>query len=253
MKKEVQNDVRKFGLLGRNISYSFSRGYFTEKFNREGINATYENFDLADIAELPQVLDNNPNLEGFNVTIPYKQEILPYLDHIDPIAERIGAINTVRVLQDGSLHGFNTDYIGFSNAIKPLLHTHHQKALVLGTGGASKAIFYALNGLGILPTAVSRFSGENRFSYEELDEEILKEHTVIVNCTPLGTSPATEAFPPIPIAFIDENHLIFDLIYNPSETKLMQLAAKKGACVSNGLKMLELQAEKSWQHWNSPA
>lgn len=252
MEKEYQEKTRNFGLLGRNISYSFSRQYFSDKFRKEGLNATYVNFDLADISELQQVLDENPELEGFNVTIPYKEEVLPFLDLIDPIAEKIGAVNTVKILKDGRLQGYNTDYVGFSEAIKPLLRPHHQKALVLGTGGASKAILYALNDLEILPLSVSRTASEGRLSYSDLEEQVMTEHLVIVNCTPLGTSPATEVSPPIPFHLITEKHLVFDLIYNPPQTKLMRLAARQGARVSNGLKMLELQAEKSWQHWNSP-
>ena len=253
MRKEFQENLRRFGLLGRNISYSFSRGYFSRKFEREGINASYENFDLADISELPKVLEKNPDLRGLNVTIPYKEEILPLLDEIDPIAKRIGAINTVKILDDGKLQGSNTDYVGFSQAIKPFLRPHHEKALILGTGGASKAVIFALNDLGIIPISVSRSPESGRLTYEDLDEEILRDHSFIINCTPLGTSPRTEEFPPIPFDFINNQHLVFDLIYNPSETKLMQLASQKGASVSNGLRMLELQAEKSWEHWNSPA
>ena len=253
MRKEFQENLRRFGLLGRNISYSFSRGYFSRKFEREGINASYENFDLADISELPKVLEKNPDLRGLNVTIPYKEEILPLLDEIDPIAKRIGAINTVKILDDGKLQGSNTDYVGFSQAIKPFLRPHHEKALILGTGGASKAVVFALNDLGIIPISVSRSPESGRLTYEDLDEEILRDHSVIINCTPLGTSPRTEEFPPIPFDFINNQHLVFDLIYNPSETKLMRLASQKGASVSNGLRMLELQAEKSWEHWNSPA
>ena len=253
MRKEFQENLRRFGLLGRNISYSFSRGYFSRKFEREGINAFYENFDLADISELPKVLEKYPDLRGLNVTIPYKEDILPLLDEIDPIAKRIGAINTVKILDNGKLQGFNTDYVGFSQAIKPFLRPHHEKALILGTGGASKAVVFALNNLGIIPISVSRSPESGRLTYEDLDEEILRDHSVIINCTPLGTSPRTEEFPPIPFDFINDQHLVFDLIYNPSETKLMQLASQKGASVNNGLKMLELQAEKSWEHWNSPA
>lgn len=250
MEKEFQENRRDFGLLGRNISYSFSRGYFGEKFRKENINASYENFDLPDISEFPGILKNNPNLEGLNVTIPYKEQVIPYLDELDVIAKGIGAVNTIKILSDGKLKGFNTDYFGFSEAIKPFLKPQHTKALILGTGGASKAVFFALNALGIVPKYVSRSQKENSFRYEELDQQVLREHLVIVNCTPLGTSPKTEAFPPIPLEFINEDHLVFDLIYNPANTRLMQLAAQKGASVCNGLKMLELQAEKSWEHWN---
>jgi shikimate dehydrogenase len=250
MKKEVQKDVRKFGLLGRNISYSFSRGYFREKFEREDISAIYENFDLTDISELPNIIAGNPDLEGFNVTIPYKEQIFTYLDEVDPVAQKIGAVNMVKIQEGGSLKGYNTDYFGFSEAIKPFLQPEHKKALVLGTGGASKAVIFALRNSGIIPVPVSRTFIAHGFTYEDLDAMILKDHLVIINCTPLGTSPNTAEFPPIPFEFLDEKHLVFDLIYNPSETRLMHLAARQGATVCNGLRMLELQAEKSWELWN---
>ena len=240
----------KYGLLGRNISYSFSRGYFGNKFEREGIAATYENFDIPDISYFQSILEQNPDLKGLNVTIPYKEQVLPFLTDLDPTAAKIGAVNTIKVLPNGDLKGFNTDYFVFSEALKPFLKPFHGKALILGTGGASKAIYYALNELQILPVFVSRSPQTGHLKYEDLDEKVMEEHLVIVNCTPLGTSPNTEAFPPIPIDLIGNRHFIFDLIYNPAETKLMELASKRGAVVSNGLKMLELQAEKSWLHWH---
>lgn len=239
----------KYGLLGRNISYSFSRNYFGNKFEKENIVASYQNFDLQDIREFPQVLKDNPDLKGLNVTIPYKEAIIQFLDYLDPIAKEIGAVNTIKVLDSGELKGFNTDYYGFSEALRPHLKPEHKKALILGTGGASKAVSFALNKLRIDPVFVSRTKNQP-YIYEELNSEILKEHLVIINCTPLGTSPRTEDFPPIPIEYITPQHLIFDLIYNPARTKLMELASQKGASVSNGLRMLELQAEKSWEHWN---
>lgn len=250
MKKELQENLRRFGLLGRNISYSFSRGYFSKKFEREGISADYRNFDIPDISGLPKIIAENAALEGFNVTIPYKEQILPYLDELDPIAKSIGAVNTVKIFEEGKLKGYNTDYYGFSEAIRPLLKPQHRKALVLGTGGASKAVIFALKNLGITPVSVSRTIKEHGFTYEDLDEMVLRDHLVIINCTPLGTSPMTADFPPIPIEFLCEKHLVFDLIYNPSETRLMHLAARQGATVCNGLRMLELQAEKSWELWN---
>lgn len=251
MKKEFQENQRRFGLLGRNISYSFSRGYFGKKFEREGINAIYLNFDIPDISGLPRIIAENPTLEGFNVTIPYKEQILTFLDELDPIARNIGAVNTVKLLEEGRMKGYNTDYYGFSEAIRPLLKPQHRKALVLGTGGASKAVKYALKNLEITPVSVSRAINEHGLTYEDLDEMILRDHLVIVNCTPLGTSPNTAEYPPIPIEFLHENHLVFDLIYNPAETRFMHLAAHQGATVCNGLRMLELQAEKSWILWNS--
>ena len=242
--------MHKFGLVGRNISYSFSRKYFSEKFSREGIAATYENFDLQDIKDFPEVVATHPELKGLNVTIPYKEAIFPFLDTLDPVAKEIGAVNTIKINKDGSLTGFNTDYFGFAEALKPLLQPHHKKALILGTGGASKAVNFALNSLRIETQFVSRSPFKNAISYEDLSEAILEKHTVIVNTTPLGTFPKTEEFPALPVEFLSSKHLLFDLIYNPSKTALMQLAENRGATTLNGQKMLELQAEKAWEIWN---
>lgn len=243
--------MTKFGLIGRNISYSFSRTYFTEKFNNEGISASYQNFDLQDISEFPGVINNTPNLKGLNVTIPYKEQIISFLDTLDPVASEIGAVNTIKLHPDGKLTGFNTDYFGFAEAIKPHLKNHHQNAMILGTGGASKAVAYALKSLGIEITFVSRTPKKGSLSYNDLDEAVMAANTVIINCTPLGTFPKTEEYPPIPVDKINRQHLIFDLIYNPPETKLMELAKQRGARVLNGYEMLELQAEKAWEIWNS--
>ena len=242
--------MRKFGLIGRNISYSFSRKYFSEKFSREGIAASYENYDLQEIEEFPKVIATNPELKGLNVTIPYKQALFPFLDTLNPIAEEIGAVNTIKVEKDGSLTGYNTDYFGFAEALKPHLKPHHAKALILGTGGASRAVDYALRSLGITTTFVSRSPSKNDISYEDLSAEVLKETTVIVNTTPLGTFPKTEEFPALPVEHLSSRHLLFDLIYNPPKTALMQMAEDKGATILNGQKMLGLQAEKAWQIWN---
>ncbi|MHA6279986.1 shikimate dehydrogenase family protein [Salinimicrobium sp. CAU 1759] len=242
--------MRKFGLIGRNISYSFSRKHFADKFSREGIAATYENFDLQKIEEFPEILKKNPELKGLNVTIPYKQAIFPFLDTLDPVAEAIGAVNTIKVEKDGSLTGHNTDYYGFAEALKPHLEVHHKKALILGTGGASKAVNYALKTLGTTTTFVSRTPSKNDISYEDLSAEFLKDHTVIVNTTPLGTFPNTEEFPALPVEHLSSRHLLFDLIYNPPKTALMKLAEDRGATILNGQKMLELQAEKAWEIWN---
>ena len=242
--------MRKFGLIGKNISYSFSRKYFSEKFTSEGIDAVYENFDLQDISEFPQVLRQHQDLHGLNVTIPYKEAIFPFLDELDPEASEIGAVNTIKFERDGSLTGYNTDYVGFTGAIKPFLKPHHERALILGTGGASKAVDFALKKLGIEPQSVSRRASKNAILYTALSEAIFQEYTVIINTTPLGTYPQIEDFPPLPTEFLDQRHLLFDLIYNPAQTKLMQLAQAQGATVLNGLKMLELQAEKAWEIWN---
>ena len=242
--------MRRFGLLGRNISYSFSRKFFSEKFTAEGIDAVYENFDLQEISEFPEVLRKYPDLQGLNVTIPYKQEIFPFLDQLNPEAAAIGAVNTIKFEKDGSLTGFNTDHVGFAVAIAPFLKPHHQKALILGTGGASKAVLYALKKLKLQPVFVSRNPSENTLLYSQLSEAILKEYTVIINTTPLGTFPKTEEFPAIPVEFLSKDHLVFDLVYNPPQTKLMQLAQLNDATVLNGQKMLEFQAEKAWEIWN---
>ena len=242
--------MRKFGLIGRNISYSFSRKYFSNKFEREGIAATYENFDLQEIEAFPKVISGNSNLKGLNVTIPYKEAIFPFLDNLDPVAEEIGAVNTIKISEEGKLTGYNTDFYGFAEAIKPYLKPHHNKALVLGTGGASKAVNYALNSLKIHTTFVSRSASKNDIFYEDLSAEVLEENTVIVNTTPLGTFPKTEEFPALPVQHLSSCHLLFDLIYNPPKTTLMQMAEDRGATVLNGQKMLELQAEKAWEIWN---
>ena len=242
--------MTKYGLVGKNISYSFSRGFFTEKFRREHIDAEYVNFDLQELSALPQILKQDPDLKGLNITIPYKEEILPFLDELDPEAEAIGAVNTIKILKNGRLKGFNTDHTGFSEAIKPFLEPQHKKALVLGTGGASKAILYALKNLNIQATSVSRQPGKDELSYDGLTREIIEEHKVIINCTPLGTFPNVAEYPPVPVEYVTSGHLVFDLIYNPPVTKLMELCKVNGANVVNGQKMLELQAEKAWEIWS---
>lgn len=243
----------KYGLVGRDIAYSFSRGYFKEKFEKLKLdNHQYVNFDFQKITEIAEVIQlKEDGLKGMNVTIPYKQEVMSYLTAIDPDAEAIGAVNTIKLNNDGSVVGYNTDVYGFQKSIEPLLKDHHQKALILGTGGASKAVRFAFEKLGIAHKYVSRTATENRFSYEQLTKEIIEEYTVIVNCSPLGTSPKVELKPEIPYECITEQHLLFDLIYNPAETTFLRLGKEKGAATKNGLQMLELQAEKSWEIWNS--
>ncbi|PRX49612.1 shikimate dehydrogenase family protein [Salegentibacter salegens] len=240
--------MKNFGLIGKNISYSFSRTYFTEKFKKENIEAEYQNFDLENLKEFRDVIKETPNLQGLNVTIPYKQEIISYLDELAPEAKEIGAVNTINV-NGNKLIGHNTDYIGFSESLKPLLKEHHKKALILGTGGASKAVAYALKKFDIAYKFVSRSSGEGKLGYDNLSEEIMKEYTLIINTTPLGTFPDVDVNPQIPFQHINEKHLVYDLIYNPRTTKLMASAQAKGATVTNGLKMLELQAESAWKIW----
>ncbi len=239
-----------FGLIGKNIDYSFSRTYFNQKFSSEKIDATYKNFDLSDISEFPKLLIDNPDIKGFNVTIPYKEVIIPFLDEIEITAKEIGAVNTIKIKPDGALIGYNTDFHGFSEALKPYLKAHHTKALILGTGGASKAVSYALKNLGIDVSYVSRSKSPHNFIYSEVTQEIIEEYKLIINCTPLGTFPNIEQYPPIPTQFLTPKHLVFDLIYNPSHTKLMKLALLQNAEVTNGLAMLESQAEKAWEIWN---
>lgn len=242
--------MRKFGLIGRNIDYSFSRGYFREKFKNLGINDTYENFDIEDISEFPEILLKNPELKGLNVTIPYKEEIIPYLDETDPVAQKIGAVNTVKIHESGKLIGYNTDYFGFRIALEDFLPLKQKTALILGTGGASKAIAYTLEEMDFDYKFVSRTSSKTAITYSDLDEEIIKNHYLIVNCTPLGTFPNIAAFPNIPYEFLTTGHLLFDLIYNPHKTTFLKKGNAAGAKISNGLKMLEIQAEKSWTLWN---
>lgn len=241
--------MRNFGLLGKNIDYSFSRKYFSEKFEKENINARYRNFDMASIEEFPEIIGTN-DISGLNVTIPYKEKIMEYLDRLDSHAARIRAVNTIKFEADGSLTGYNTDYWGFMESLKPHLRSHHQKALILGTGGASKAVAYALKLLNIEYDFVSR-NADAGFTYDELDKSSIRDHQILINCTPLGTYPNVEKHPSVPVEYLSEKHLIFDLVYNPSETRLMKLAAENGASVLNGLRMLELQAEKAWEIWNS--
>jgi shikimate dehydrogenase len=250
MEKTGGNSNR-FGLLGRNISYSFSKGYFTKKFKNLDLNKhSYENFDLANIQEFKDVISGSNAIKGMNVTIPYKEAIIPFLDELDETAAKIGAVNTIKFTKKG-LKGFNTDADGFQKAIAPYLEKHHRKALILGTGGASKAIAHVLGELKIEFKFVSRNPKENQLSYADLNEAVMKNHSVIINCTPLGTYPNLEQKPDIPYQFITSKHLLFDLIYNPEKSAFLGLGEKAGASISNGYRMLEFQAEKSWEIWNS--
>ena len=251
--EKQEKQMNKFGLVGKNISYSFSREYFKDKFKKEGVlNASYENFDLQNITEFPDILKNNPQLKGLNVTIPYKESVISYLDVMDEKATQIGAVNTVKVLKNGELKGYNTDYYGFIKSLKPHLKPFHKKALILGTGGASKAISYALQELNIQTDFVSRNSlKETAFTYKTLTENDIKHHQLIVNCTPIGTHPDIESYPDIPYQALTNTHILFDLIYNPEETKFLYLGKIKNATCINGLDMLIYQANKAWEIWNS--
>ena len=252
----------KYGLIGYPLGHSFSRKFFTEKFAKEGIDAQYLNFEIPSIEEFPNIIKNNPTLKGLNVTIPYKQQVMQYLDDISEEAKAIGAVNVVKVSKEG-LTGYNSDVIGFVNSIKPLLKPHHKKALILGTGGASKAIRYGLEKkLGVETAFVSRrrpdgsphkggdIQGTERvFTYEEVTAEVLKEYEVIVNCSPVGMYPHVDECPALPYEALNENNLLYDLVYNPLETLFMKKGAAQGATVKNGLEMLHLQAIASWEFW----
>jgi shikimate dehydrogenase len=243
--------MRKFGLIGKNISYSFSESYFQNKFDKEHIKDTsYQNFDLDSISEFKFLIKNNPEIAGLNVTIPYKEEVIPYLELINKTAKEIGAINTIKITKKRKLKGYNTDYYGFKKSLEPLLTKQHKKALILGTGGASKAVAYALKKLNIRYSYVSRTKNEDNFTYKELNEKIIKDHLVIINCSPVGTYPHVKDCPNLPYQFITDQHVLFDLIYNPNETLFLKKGKQQGASICNGLRMLELQAEKSWEIWN---
>jgi shikimate dehydrogenase len=249
--KEEKNSV--FGLLGKNISYSFSRGYFTEKFKELNlIKNKYVNFDIQKIEHFPAIVKEAENLKGMNVTIPYKEEVLKYLDKLDSTAKKIGAVNTIKFTKRGNLKGYNSDVVGFESSVKPLLKNHHKKALILGTGGASKAIAYALKKNKIKYKFVSRNpEGKKEISYDSLTQELLHKYVVIINCTPLGTSPDIEKCPNIPYQYLTNKHLLFDLIYNPEVSTFLSKGKEKGATIKNGHEMLELQAEESWRIWNN--
>ncbi len=247
-----------YGLIGLKLGHSFSRKFFTEMFLREGIEAEYLNFELDDIGELMEVIAEHPHLKGLNVTIPYKEQILPYIDRLSPEAEEIGAVNTVKIVGDTatgdfSLEGYNTDIIGFKESISPLIPEGAGKALVLGTGGASKAVIVALRQLGIEPLQVSRTAAPGRITYDDLkrDPSLIESHPVIVNTTPLGMFPDVDSAPDIPYDYLTPANLCYDLVYNPDPTLFMTKAATMGAKICSGLAMLKGQALASWKIWNS--
>lgn len=244
--------MRQFGLIGKAIAYSFSKSYFTEKFIQENIiDCVYDVFDLNEIEDIASVF-SRPNLVGFNVTIPYKQAIIPYLDELSPEAEAIGAVNTV-LIENGRKIGHNTDYTGFENSLNPLLKPHHKRALILGFGGAALAIAYSLKKLGIPYTVVSRNPSHAEISYTDLNQSLMEEHLIIINCTPLGTHPDVSAAPNIPYAYLTDQHLLYDLIYNPAKTEFLRRGEEKKSTIKNGQEMLILQADKSWRIWNNPS
>lgn len=243
--------MREFGLVGLSLQHSFSQRYFTEKFFREGISdAVYSNYELPSIDLLPILVKQNTRLQGLNVTIPYKEQVLPFLDHLTPLVEKTGACNCIRIT-DGKTTGYNTDVPGFMNALKPFLKTWHKRALVLGSGGASKAVRYALDELDISYTLVSRKQTQNGLGYEDIDQAVFDEHKIIINTTPLGQYPNVDDDPPLPYDFAGSEHLFFDLVYNPPKTKFLSEGEKRGATITNGQSMLVLQAEESWKIWNT--
>lgn len=241
-----------YGLIGKTLSHSFSKTYFEKKFAAEGRqDCSYNNFELKTIEEFPSLIQSNPELKGVNVTIPYKEAILPYLDYRNDVVEAIGACNCIKIDRERKLHGYNTDVVGFRESLEKQLLPQHNKALVLGTGGASKAVQYVLQQLDISFKIVSRSRGENIIGYEDLTEEVIKSHKLIINTTPLGMSPNLENMPSLPYQYLTEGHFLFDLIYNPEKTRFLQEGEKRGARISNGYEMLVLQAEESWRIWQS--
>lgn len=245
--------MKKYGLIGYPLGHSFSKNFFNEKFHSESIDAEYVNFEIPSIKELPSVLLANPNLVGLNVTIPYKEQVISYLDELDKDAAAIGAVNVIKIVnQKGKtkLIGYNSDVIGFTQSIEPLLESQHKKALILGTGGASKAINYGLTKLGLECKFVSRSPREGMLTYETLTTEIMDEYKVIVNCTPVGMYPHADKYPDIPYECLTPNHLLYDLLYNPDTTLFMKKGADRGAVTKNGLEMLLLQAFGAWDIWN---
>lgn len=243
--------MRVFGLIGQTLKHSFSKVYFTQKFAELGItDCRYENFEIPSIDDFKALLDSQPELEGLNITIPYKEAVLPYLDVPAAVVKEVGACNCIKI-SGGRLYGFNTDVVGFRQSLQKVLLPHHQKALVLGTGGAAKAVHYALKELGISSTPVSRYKVAHGFIYEELTREVIEEHTLIVNTTPVGMYPKVDEAPSIPYEYLTPRHLLYDLTYNPSKTLFLQKGEERGARICNGQEMLELQAEESWRIWNS--
>jgi shikimate dehydrogenase len=246
----VKDKPKIFGLVGRNISYSFSAGYFQKKFAEKGlVYHRYLNFDVENIRELKQLIDETEGLKGLNVTIPYKEEVIPLLDSLSKKAAIIGAVNTIKITKKG-VKGYNTDHYGFRKALKPLLQPWHDKALILGTGGASKAVAFALREMKMEYDFVSRTATDVIYSYEDLTAEIFDEYQIIINTTPLGTYPSIEEYPPLDYSLFTDRHLAFDLVYNPEETAFLRKVKEYGAVTKNGYEMLVYQAEKAWKIWN---
>ena len=243
--------MAKYGLIGKGIGFSFSKTFFTAKFEQEKRQDTYENFDIDCINKLEQIIQENQNLKGINVTIPYKESVIPLLDRLDKEAKKIGAVNTIKIARDGKLIGYNTDHYGFAKALSDVLPIKEKTGLILGTGGASKAVAYVLEAMGFDFKFVSRTKTADNLSYDQLSRDIIRKHFLIINCTPLGTFPDITEYPNIPYQFLGSDHILFDLIYNPRETEFLKMGYAKGAKVTNGFKMLEYQAKKAWSIWKS--
>ena len=241
---------RKFGLIGKNIDYSFSKKYFSEKFKKENLDCTYSNFDIENISQIESVLQKN-GISGYNVTIPYKREIIKFLDEIDEVAKDIGAVNTIKKIDNKNI-GFNTDSIGFEKSLIPLIKNKKPDcALILGTGGASKAVKYVLKKLKINYSTVSRKEGKSEFIYEDLNDLIINRFKMIINCSPVGTFPNINKCPNIPYKYLTKEHILYDLVYNPIESLFLRSGRELGCKTKNGLEMLEIQANESWRIWNN--
>lgn len=246
--------MKKYGLIGYPLGHSFSKNFFNEKFASENIDAQYVNFEIPAIEDFPKIVATNPELYGLNVTIPYKEKVISYLDQVDPVAASIGAVNVIKIERaKGKTHltGYNSDVIGFTRSIESLLESYHKKALILGTGGSSKAVRYGLKQLGLETLFVSRSRhNDQTITYAEITPEIMEEYKVIVNCTPVGMYPQADQCPDIPYECLTPRHLLYDLLYNPDVTLFMKKGSDRGAVVKNGLEMLLLQAFASWEIWN---
>lgn len=245
--------MEKYGLIGYPLVHSFSISYFNEKFKNENIDAVYENYEIPTIEQFSEIIETNPELQGINVTIPYKEKVISYLDYISPEAREIGAVNVIKVIHKGKktiMKGYNSDVIGFTRSIEPLLEPFHKKALILGTGGAAKAIDFGLKSLKLETMKVSRSDKPGTMRYDQITPDMMKEWNVIVNCTPCGMYPHSDECPNLPYEAMDDHTLLYDLIYNPDETMFMNKGKEHGANVKNGLEMLLLQAFASWEFWH---
>ncbi|MCT1523639.1 shikimate dehydrogenase family protein [Sphingobacterium hotanense] len=247
--------MKKLGLIGYPLGHSFSKKYYLEKFKNENIQGIdYDLYPISTIEEFPELYTTDSAFYGVNVTIPYKQAVIPYLDELSPEAKAIGAVNCIQIIQTPGkapyLIGYNTDVIGFMNSLAPLLTEDHKHALILGNGGATKAVCYALEKLGVAYQIVSRSKSEKNITYEDLNTDLIRDHKLIINCSPVGTAPNIEQCPDIPYEGIGNTHLLYDLIYNPTETLFLKKGRERGAAIKNGLEMLILQAEENWKIWN---